>query len=143
LWLGAMAFFSFVVAPAAFAALQRPQLAGAVVSRTLNALELIGVAAGGLLLLLLLFSKERGKGAVFEFIAVALMTASSLVSHYGISPKIHEIRERFGEIAQLAVGDPTRVTFDRLHQYSVWLMSFNILAAVALIILLSMRNRTK
>ena len=46
LWLGAMAFFSFVVAPSAFAVLQQQQLAGALVSRTLGALEIIGIIAG-------------------------------------------------------------------------------------------------
>jgi hypothetical protein len=38
LWLGAMAFFSFVVAPSAFAVLPQQQMAGALVSRTLGAL---------------------------------------------------------------------------------------------------------
>jgi hypothetical protein len=142
-WLGSMAFFSFVVAPAAFTVLPQQQLAGALVSRTLGALELIGVLIGGILLLLLLFSRERGKGAWFESITVALMTSSSLVSRFLISKRIHEIRERVGEIAQLAVGDPTRASFDRLHQYSVWLMSFNIIAAIVLIVFLSRRDQPK
>jgi lipoprotein signal peptidase len=143
LWLGAMTFFSFVVAPAAFSALPQQQLAGALVSRTLGALEVIGVAIGGLLLLFLIFSKERGKGALFELVTVALMTISSLISRFVVSSRMHEMRTRFGEIAQLAVGDPARVAFDRLHQYSVWLMGFNIIAAIALIVILSRRNQVK
>jgi hypothetical protein len=139
-WLGAMAFFSFVVAPAAFAVLPQQQLAGALVSRTLGALELIGVVLGGGLLLLLIFSKERGKAPLCEFITIALMTISSLASRFVISKRIHEIRDRVGEIAQLTSGDPTRETFDRLHHYSVWLMSFNIIAAIVLILILSRRN---
>jgi len=143
LWLGAMAFFSFVVAPAAFAVLQQQQLAGALVSRTLGALELIGVVMGGLLIVILSFSKERGRAALFELTTIALMTISTLVSHFVVSKRLSEMRARFGEIAQLAASDPARVSFDRLHQYSVWLMSFNIVAAVTLIVILSRRGQIK
>lgn len=143
LWLGAMTFFSFVVAPAAFSALPSQQLAGVVVSRTLGALEIIGVTLGGLLILILSLSKERGKAALFELIALALMTASMLVSHFAVSSRLHEMRVQLGEIARLDAGDPARVRFDRLHQYSVWLMSFNIVAAATLIVILSRRNQSQ
>jgi Domain of unknown function (DUF4149) len=141
LWLGAMAFFSFVVAPSAFAVLPQQQLAGAVVSRTLGALEIIGVITGALLIVILLFSRERdGRASFYELIALALMTASMLVSRFAVSRRLHELRVNFGEIAQLAAGDPARLEFDRLHQYSVWLMGFNILGAIALIVYLARRN---
>jgi len=141
LWLGAMAFFSFVVAPAAFAALPQQQLAGALVSRTLGALEIIGIIIGALLMLILIFSRERACNAsLYELIALALMTVSTVVSHFVVSKRMHEMRLNFGEIALLAANDPTRIAFDRLHQYSVWLMSFNIIAAVVLIVYLARRN---
>ena len=141
LWLGAMAFFSFVVAPAAFAALPQQQLAGALVSRTLGALEIIGIIIGALLMLILIFSRERACNAsLYELIALALMTVSTVVSHFVVSKRMHEMRLNFGEIALLAANDPTRIAFDRLHQYSVWLMSFNIIAAAVLIVYLARRN---
>ena len=140
LWLGAMAFFSFVVAPSAFAVLQQQQLAGALVSRTLGALEIIGMIAGALLITILFFSKERDRAFLYELIALAMMTASMLVSHFVVSRRMHELRMRLGEIAQLAANDPARVEFDRLHQYSVWLMGFDILGAIALIVYLARRN---
>jgi hypothetical protein len=141
LWLGAMAFFSFVVAPAAFAVLPLPQLAGALVSRTLGILEIIGIALGALLIVILVFSKERGGRAfLFELITQALMTIAMLVSHFAISRRLHAMRMQFGEISLLASSDPTRVAFDRLHQYSVWLMTFDILAAITLIVFLARRN---
>ena len=141
LWLGAMSFFSFVVAPAAFAALPQQQLAGALVSRTLGALEIIGIIIGALLMLILIFSRERACNAsLYELIALALMTVSTVVSHFVVSKRMHEMRLNFGEIALLAANDPTRIAFDRLHQYSVWLMSFNIIAAVVLIVYLARRN---
>ena len=140
LWLGAMAFFSFVVAPSAFAVLQQQQLAGALVSRTLGALEIIGIIAGAILIALLFFSKERDRAFLYELIALALMTVSMLVSHFVVSRRMHDLRMSLGEIAQVAANDPARVEFDRLHQYSVWLMGFDILGAIALIVYLARRN---
>ncbi len=140
LWLGAMAFFSFVVAPSAFAVLRQQQLAGALVSRTLGALEIIGIIIGALLIAILIFSGRRDRAFLYELIALALMTVSMLVSHFAVSRRMHELRVSLGEIAQLAANDPARVEFDRLHQYSVWLMGFDILGAIALIVYLARRN---
>jgi hypothetical protein len=140
LWLGAMAFFSFVVAPAAFAVLQQQQLAGALVSRTLGVLEIIGITLGALLIAILVLSRERDRAFLHELIALALMTASMLVSHFVVSRRMNELRVSLGEIALRAASDPARLEFDRLHQYSVWLMGFDILGAVALIVYLARRN---
>jgi Na+(H+)/acetate symporter ActP len=140
LWLGAMAFFSFVVAPSAFAVLRQQQLAGALVSRTLGALEIIGIIIGALLIVILVLSRGRDRAFLYELIALALMTGSMLVSHFVVSRRMHELRMSLGEIAQLATNDPARVEFDRLHQYSVWLMGFDILGAIALIVYLARRN---
>jgi hypothetical protein len=140
LWLGAMAFFSFVVAPSAFAALRSQQLAGELVSRTLGILEIIGMIIGALLIAISIFSKERDRAFLYELIALALMTISMLVSHFVVSRRMHELRVSLGEIAQLAANDPARLEFDKLHQYSVWLMGFNILGAIALIVHLARRN---
>jgi Na+(H+)/acetate symporter ActP len=135
-----MAFFSFVVAPSAFAVLRQQQLAGALVSRTLGALEIIGIIIGALLIAILVLSRGRDRAFLYELIALALMTVSMLVSHFVVSRRMHELRMSLGEIAQLAANDPARVEFDRLHQYSVWLMGFNILGAIALIVYLARRN---
>jgi len=135
-----MAFFSFVVAPSAFAVLRQQQLAGSLVSRTLGALEIIGIIIGALLIAILVVSRGRDRAFLYELIALALMTVSMLVSHFVVSRRMHELRMSLGEIAQLAANDPARVEFDRLHQYSVWLMGFDILGAIALIVYLARRN---
>ena len=135
-----MAFFSFVVAPSAFAVLKQQQLAGSLVSRTLNILEIVGVIIGALLIAILILSRERDRAFLYELIALTLMTVSMLVSHFVVSRLMHGLRVSLGEIAQLAANDPARVEFDRLHQYSVWLMGFNILGAIALIVYLARRN---
>jgi len=140
LWLGAMAFFSFVVAPAAFSTLPQQQLAGALVSRTLGVLEIGGVIVGASLITILILSRERDRAFFYELVALALMTVSMLVSNFVVSRRMHDLRMNLGEIAQLAANDPARLEFDRLHQYSVWLMGFNILGAIALIVYLARRN---
>jgi uncharacterized protein DUF4149 len=140
LWLGAMVFFSFVVAPAAFATLPQQQLAGALVSRTLGVLEIGGAIIGASLIAILILSRERDGTFFYELVALALMTISMLVSNFVVSRRMHDLRMNLGEIAQLAANDPARLEFDRLHQYSVWLMGFDILGAIALIVYLARRN---
>jgi hypothetical protein len=133
-----MALFSFVVAPAVFAVLPSQQLAGNVVNHVLGATELVGMVLGVALLFLLLVAKERrGKLFRFELIMLALMTLAMAVSKFVVSARLHTLCEQFGERLQtLAAADPVKVAFDQLHQYSVWLMSFDLLAALILIVLL-------
>src|SRR5262249_59600881 len=52
LWLGAAAFFSFVVAPALFATLPSRTLAGLVVGRALPVVFYLGMAAGAVVVVL-------------------------------------------------------------------------------------------
>src|SRR5215471_3311263 len=51
-WLGSMIFFSFAVAPSAFAVLPSRHLAGQVVNSLISKLELMGLAIGPVLILL-------------------------------------------------------------------------------------------
>lgn len=136
-WLGAMAYFSFVVAPAAFAVLPTRQLAGNLVNRALGITELIGIVLGATLIVLLLIARTaRRKSFWFELALLSSMTAAMLISRLVVSQRLHELRARLGDVSALAATDPHRLTFDQLHQYSVWLMSFNIIAALILIVLL-------
>ncbi|HZN11233.1 MAG TPA: DUF4149 domain-containing protein [Blastocatellia bacterium] len=145
LWLGAMSLFSFVVAPSAFAVLPTRQLAGDVVSRVLGWVEVLGLALGALLLVIWLLTRPQSRKRLhFEFIVLTLMTGSMAVSHFFVSARLRALRSRFGDgLSLLAADDPTRVTFDRLHQVSVWLMGFTLLAALALIIHLVRRDRSR
>jgi len=144
LWTGAMAFFSFIVAPSAFAVLPTRHLAGQLVSRTLSGLEVLGLAFGILLLIMLLASRLwRRPASIFEFAVTLLMTAATAVSRFIVSARLHELRLRLGEgLDALPFTDPTRLAFDRLHQVSVGLMSFNLLAALVLIALLIWRDHS-
>jgi hypothetical protein len=143
-WLGAMSIFSFIVAPAAFAVLPEQRLAGNVVSRVLGHIEIIGIALGVMLLLILLFFREkRGKLSIFELIALALMTISVILSRFVVSSRLRDLRLTHGDqLSSLAETDPIRASFDQFHQYSVWLMGFNIIVAIVLIALLARRTHS-
>lgn len=143
LWIGAMSFFSFFVAPSAFAVLPSHQ-AGAVVSRTLAGLEVLGLALGIIILIILLAAPaSRGKRRVFEGVIILLMIAAMAVSRLIVSARLHEMRARLGEtLAALPPTDPTRATFDLLHQVSVGLMSFALFAALILAAFLVWTDRS-
>lgn len=139
LWLGLMLMFSVGVAPAAFSVLKDQQRkAGDIVNLALAGTEIAGIICGVLLLLLLFISKEqRGKLFNIEALLLALMTLAMLVSKFVVSAKLHAMRAEFGDALQtMAATEPAKVAFNQLHQYSVWLMSFDMLAALALIVLL-------
>jgi hypothetical protein len=140
-WLGAMALFSFGVAPAAFAVLPA-HLAGQVVSRVLSTVEIAGIFTGVVLIVCLACetSRQSRLATIVEAVLLALMTLSTLVSRYVVSARLHAIRLGAGEnISALPSGDPARAMFDLLHQASVGLMSFNLIAAIVLIGLLISR----
>lgn len=140
-WLGVMAFFSFVVAPSAFQVLPTQHLAGQVVSRTLGITEIIGLVIGGILIVKLLSARGRKtKAFLFELMAVALMTAMMAVSRV-VSGRMHGLRLQAGEgLYALPMSDPIRSSFDRLHQLSVGLTGFAMVAAIVLIVMLVRRT---
>ncbi|MFN0107371.1 MAG: DUF4149 domain-containing protein, partial [Blastocatellia bacterium] len=130
-WLAVMAFFSFVVAPAAFKVLPTQYLAGQLVSRALGVTEIFGLVMGGVLLVLLLVARGRKtKAFLFELLLVALMTAAMAMSKF-VSGRMHGLRLQAGDgLYALPMSDPIRSNFDQLHQYSVGLTGFAMLAAI-------------
>jgi len=140
LWLGAMVFFSAVVAPSAFGVLPTRHLAGTLVGSVLSKLEWWGLVCGVLLTgIQVALVVRTGKRATWAGrFAVGLpivMTITVAISKFVVSAKLAAIRAALGnELEKLPLSDPTRLTFATWHQYSVWLMGTNILAAVALIV---------
>jgi Domain of unknown function (DUF4149) len=141
LWLGVASLFSFVVAPAAFKVLPTTWMAGNVVNRVLGVTEIVGIAAGIVLLLLLLAAKPARRALWFEGIALVLMTLSMIASKFVVSKQLHSLREQYGEALStmpLATSGP-RFAFALNHQFSVALMSLNLVATLVLIVYLIRR----
>jgi hypothetical protein len=145
IWLGAAMFFSFAVAPSAFAVLPARELAGAIVTRTISVVNISGVVVG----LLLLATAFVGRGALaskrawlLEVVALALLTLATGIGHWVISARMQALRLSMGRpIDELAQSDPLRLAFNDLHGYSVAAMTTAMLASIVAFILIARRNR--
>lgn len=136
IWLGSMMFFSFAVAPSAFAVLPTRELAGVMVTSTIGKIEMIGLVIGPLLILINAAKHPRrlssGKG--LHALLLLVMIAAAGLSRFWISPAMVSLRaEMGGRIDDVAVTDPLRIQFNDLHQYSVGLMSAAMLSGLVVL----------
>ncbi len=140
LWLGAMFFFSFAVAPTVFAVLPTRDLAGQVVNSLIGKLELIGLICGPLLMLSQLVAwpkrESEAKARVLRATLLVLMTLLVAASRFWVSAKLHALRAQIGgPIDDIPVTDPQRVEFNALHGVSVSLMGATMLAGLVVVFL--------
>jgi hypothetical protein len=135
-WLGGILFFSFVVAQGAFSVLPTADLAGALVGYTLSRLHVIGIAAGCVYLIAAV-ALERSMGALARPAAllVFVMVACTVMSQYGVIARMDVLRAQMGSVAATPADSPLRASFDRLHQYSVWLESAVLFSGLAALFL--------
>jgi Domain of unknown function (DUF4149) len=138
-WLGAALFFSAVVAPAAFSVLRMYQLpnsseiAGAIVSRSLAAINLSGFCVGVLLLVILFLRRKGGKRweLVLQFITISIVTLMCAVGEWVIAARMRALRGAMVlPIDRLAQEDPGRIAFSSLHRYSVIVLAIAMIAAL-------------
>jgi uncharacterized membrane protein len=120
-WLGGLIFFP-VVAQTAFSVVPSQPLAGAVVGRSLGILHWMGIISAVVFLVssLLLSRLSDGEAHVFATrnVLICLMLALTLISQFGIIPRMDAIRASIGEIDAVPADLPARVQFDALHQWS-------------------------
>jgi uncharacterized membrane protein len=121
-WLGGLIFFSFVVAPSAFAVLPTRHMAGSLVSRSLSLLHWMAIVSGLVLLVASLLYSRVTTGSAHLFAArhllIVVMLALTCVSQFGISPRMARLRATVGEIDRVSLNDPARVQFNALHVWS-------------------------
>jgi len=121
-WIGGLIFFAFVVAPAAFAVLPTRHLAGNVVTRSINILHWMGIISGLVFLVSSLLFNQLTRGAFHAFsprhILIVLMLALTLISQFGIIPRMDTLRASMGEIDSVPADNPARMQFDALHVWS-------------------------
>lgn len=135
-WIGAALLFTIVVAPAAFSVLPTRTLAGALVGRVLPVIFYAGVVIGSLIVVLELIGRT---GAWGRSAAGAVSALACALAQLIVGTKIDRLRAAIGgPLDALAIDDPRRVAFGRLHAISVgWLG----LAMVAAIIALALAVR--
>jgi uncharacterized membrane protein len=124
-WIGGLIFFAFVLAPTAFsipAVLPNTHLAGNVVGRALGKLHWIAIISAIVYLATsLLYSRLTGGTAhVFagRHILMCLMLALTLISQFGIMPRMDVLRTSLGDVTAVPAGNPLRAEFDSLHAWS-------------------------
>lgn len=121
-WIGGLIFFAFVVAPTAFSVLPTSHLAGNVVGRSLGKLHWIGLISGIVFLVSSLLHSRFTDGAAHVFavrhVLLCLMLALTLISQFGIIPRMDALRASLGEVRSVPLDNPDRVQFDALHVWS-------------------------
>jgi uncharacterized membrane protein len=121
-WIGGLIFFAFVLAPTAFSVLPTTHLAGNVVGRALGKLHWIAIVSGVVYLMSSLLYSRLTDGTVHLFAArhvlLCLMLALTLVSQFGIIPRMDFLRASLGEVSAAPIDNPQRVQFDALHVWS-------------------------
>jgi uncharacterized membrane protein len=124
-WIGGLIFFVSVLAPTAFnipAVLPNTHLAGNVVRVALSKLHWVAIVSGVIFLVSsLLYSRFTNGGAhVFapRHVLLCLMLALTLVSQFGIMPRMDTLRASLGDVNSAPVDNPERVQFDALHVWS-------------------------
>jgi hypothetical protein len=146
LWLGGAVFFSFVVAPSAFAVLPTHELAGALVTRTIAVVNVGGFVIGLLLLATAFVGRvgvARRRAWLVEIASLAVVAIACGVGQWIVSARMLALRGAMGQpIDRVALDDPARVAFNDLHGYSVALMCAAMIAGVVALLAIARRNQS-
>ena len=142
LWLGAACFFSFAVAPGAFAVLPSRELAGSVVNRMLMIVNYSGLFIG-LIVLAGSFVSRQNVSKIrlrLEQGLLILLTAACAFGQFIIAARLSDLRGRIGRpIDEVTIDDPLRIAFNDLHGYSVMIILTAMIAAAVTFFLLVRR----
>jgi hypothetical protein len=121
-WVGGLIFFAFVLAPTVFTVLPTRHLAGNVVARSLSVLHWMGMISGIVFLISSILYSRVSKGTARMFagrhVLIVLMLLLTVISQFGIMPKMDTLRAAIGEIDSVPVDNPARMQFDALHVWS-------------------------
>jgi uncharacterized membrane protein len=138
-WIGGLIFFAFVLAPTAFSVLPTSHLAGNVVGRALGKLHWIAIFSGILFLASSLLYSRLSDGTAHwlaaRHVLLCLMLTLTLISQFGIIPRMDALRASLGEVRAVAIDNPERVRFDALHVWSTRVESAVLLLGLVVVYL--------
>ncbi len=141
LWLGGILFFAIAVAPSVFSVLTPIEggriLAGNIVNRSLGILHWMGLTCG--IAFLICSTALVRKFAKIENILVLTMVLLTAISQFAVSTRMATIRAEAGSLERLALSDPLRIQFMRLHQVSTAIEGAIFLLGLAVIVFVSRR----
>ena len=149
LWLGAALFFSFAVAPSVFVALRSfglanaNEIAGTIVTRTLEVINVGGFILGWFALLITISWKRRIQGFVFALQVFSLMVlaGTTAAGQWIVAARMRALRIAMVTVDLVPPDDPRRVAFTQLHVYSVALLTAAMLASVIAIVAIVLGRR--
>jgi uncharacterized membrane protein len=130
LWIGGMAFFSFLAAPSIFKVLPREE-AGQVVSAIFPKYYWQGIICGAIALAISVALGMRERWNILlivRTIMIGMMVIGVLYSVVILQPKIQAVKAQITSFESLSPTDPLRLEFGRLHG-----RSFSVNAAVLLL----------
>jgi Domain of unknown function (DUF4149) len=142
-WLGAALLFSAVVAPAVFGVLRQfnlanaGEIAGAIVTRTLTAVNLSGfLIAVVALVTTLLWKRSAGRlASILQLLSLAVLATTTAVGHWIVATRMLALRATLAvPIDRLGLDDPRRQSFNKMHGYSVALLGTAMLATLIAIV---------
>jgi hypothetical protein len=122
LWVGALAGFAFIFAPAAFARLSGDlDLFASIVVRALENLAVFGYACGGVAVVtsLIAIGARRSRRAIARAACVVLMVGLVAFSQNAIVPRMLDTQTSFhASFNTIPKDDPRRIRYDALHAES-------------------------
>jgi uncharacterized membrane protein len=137
-WIGGIIFFAFVLAPTLFSVLPTTKLAGDVVSATLTKLHWMGIVSGLIFLISsVLYNWQKYvqlRPFVLSHIFIVLMLAFTMLSQFGITPRMRELRS-----SPAMMDSVSRAEFDSLHASSTRLEGGVLFLGLGVVILTARR----
>jgi len=137
-WIGGIIFFAFVLAPTLFGVLPSTRMAGDVVNATLTKLHWMGIISGVVFLICsLVYNWQKyvqAKPFMASHVFVVLMLAFTMVSQFGITPRMRELRS-----SPVIMDSVSRAEFDSLHASSTRLEGGVLVFGLGLVILTARR----
>lgn len=138
-WIGGIIFFAFVLAPTLFGVLPTTKLAGDVVNATLTKLHWMGLVSGVIFLICsLLYNWQKHvqlRPFMVSHVFVVLMLTFTMISQFGITPRMRELRSNPAMMEPLA----GRADFDRLHAWSTRLEGGVLFLGLGVVVLTARR----
>jgi hypothetical protein len=124
--------------------LPNTHLAGNVVGRALSKLHWIGIISGLVFLVSSLVYSHLNAGTVDAFAArnllICLMLTITLISQFGIVPRMDGLRASLGEMSSAPADNLARIQFDAMHAWSTRLESAVLLLGLVVVYLVAARS---
>ena len=134
-WIGSIVYF-IVFTQGIFPVVNNNDLTGALVGYALGRLHIMGIVAG-VVYLMSTAAAEKSLGGLVQPAAllVFLMLVCTMISQYGVIARMDMLKLQMGSVSATPADNPLRVSFDRLHAYSVRLESAVLLSGLVALFL--------